>query len=765
MGGSKTRTFTDALVQQVYKKDNFYNKALIHSFAKTRDAHNTLTMLLQQKIKLLNIKYLEKNGFAKGTTTLSTVTSSNILLYLLKKGYSNCSIKKEYSYYYHYIGYDNYTSYEFVYTHKLSSNELSVDILDGVVEVELQKVSYKPKGKYAFETFTNKSFRLLMSLNNDPNITSTSDNYIAYFKYPALLKNNDLKAKYTYHNYTYNGTTYKIVIENGIVKHKVENGENYIYFEDINDSTNTVWYKPPLNTSIYYIVAVHSNRGDEILIIPRKEVVSTINRYNHFLFIPIKRNFELINYSKAKKIILKKFGITIPSLSDDTIKDVILFAGSKYKGNTYKKLDKINEAIYGTFDNPITITFNINGDILKYTWEDISVLLSHEYESDGTPDTCLISKGVKREVSFNGTGLDSETTMLNKGSERTSCSSVWWIDEMIFGGKFQTGSNKNKNVYAIPIEILREQNLKDFYNMYYETLSVATYVEKTIKLKWYQTSIFSIINFFIAAALIITGHIYMAIVMMTLPAVIDMVLNPILKSLGLSDDAIMVIDFVVVILITHEASEMDAALAAKTQEDATLLMTQSSSSATKVPSVFNTTYTPGIQVTTSPSIFNEGYTTGLTANTSGNLVLTNFSDYNSIEFTINPTNTSVSLFNSAKQSINKYFESFSTNPLKATFDTIDYGSKIGNLWNQNRTNNLIKHNQKEINNFNKDIKKQQNAIDELSSKMLYLNPFAVAEAMSTNAFINPSLWGTHIMYGTSDYGSYTGVQGFNSFNI
>jgi hypothetical protein len=81
MGGSKTRIFTDALVQQVYKKDNYYNKALIHSFVKTRDTYNTLKMLIQQKLKLLNVKYLESNGFAKGTTTLSTVTPSNILLF------------------------------------------------------------------------------------------------------------------------------------------------------------------------------------------------------------------------------------------------------------------------------------------------------------------------------------------------------------------------------------------------------------------------------------------------------------------------------------------------------------------------------------------------------------------------------------------------------------------------------------------------------------------------------------------------------------
>jgi len=683
----ETRVYKDFQVEPIYKNINTsFNKSLIHIKFKFKNTYDTFKELIRQKNISINPYKLKQLGYLQVSSDIHYVTNDSVLNYLYRTNHKNIELIHLY---------------------------------------ELNK---------CFTSNINKNIVYLNSLNTDPNLSLGSNEYT--YTYNDSITSS-IKYSFKYYSYKLNSKEYHIeLIDNDVTVRYIDDDE--VKLINIKDNSDIIWYEPAVNTSIIYQITFKENDVNKGLLVPRTEVVKKETSYNKFMVIPIKSDGNMIEYNKRHSLVLKQIGIQLPNeFGDEYAKDVYFFSGSKFTPND-PYLASVLRVIYGTVDDPRTVTLNIAGKTLKYTWE--STNLKDCSYLKVSPTTYKKVTSIKlREVQYNGFLALSEASITYEGNEiplhavNTECHNL---------SNIEFDKNQGTDLYLIPLEAYRYLGLKKFYDIYYKQLMSATYFEKKVKIKWYQTFLG---QFLVTVGVCVLSHnpALCALAAIITTIALEAIINPILKELGVSEDAIQVIDVVAVILVTHEVSNIPATTV---QQQASVLASQSSSTISMIENAnFNIDLLSDTSMSTQMSIQNMELIDSIDAVGSQVEQLSNTWIQNAEQWVSREIN-----------SFENQWNSMSTFNKVAT--SINYGTKAVNFFvsrNQRKTMNKY---QSDINNLNKqteDIMKQ-------ISNTFVLNPFAFSEFATidpitlTHDMFNRS--DVDIMFGSSNYSSYTGFN-------
>ena len=523
---SKHETFYSSQVQNIYPKDKnkkrtSYNKHLISAYQQAQgNSYIAILNMIKEKSYITNLKLLERMGYKVVTGSVHKVTEASLVEYLIRKKYKNIIIQRN-------IRVEYLLEIEPYFWCKCTMWSPSKSAWARCVCADDFLVpEYKWNGKdtriyntgIKYSRVNDKSLEIIKRLEDDPNVILTTDNYTyTCHEFNIFYQNNAVSdtIKYTYHQYKISGTKYKLVFTGSRIDYKIKDNVIKVHFKDSGGNDN--WYELPSTEETYVVFAFKAdNSRQEQFIVEKLSKILEINvETNTFLWTSIKHGGSMqVNKHNSQNVLLKKFGIRLPKdIAENTnIKEAAASVSSTYN-NEDPNIDKIIKSLYGTADQPNRVKIYTPNGELDYN------LLVYQY-------------GITRD---DPNGYVTAPIVFHDQDVKKS----------------QPG-------YLIPIGSLNKAKLPDFYNGYYNNLTVWTYMEDIVKLKWYQTEFFTFIMFAITVASCHAGPTTCAIMFATMIA-LQTILNPILKRLGFSNDQIQIIDLIIEIVVIHEVPISSAA--------------------------------------------------------------------------------------------------------------------------------------------------------------------------------------------------------------
>lgn len=636
-GKGKSETFVDVQIQDIYPdsvKPNHFQKHLLSSYMMANgDSYGTIVNLINGKNYTSNMKVLEKFGFKVVNGYTYKITEYSLISYLLEKGYKDINILYDLRIQYllngygardkdsdsgHCLGSDDWCNYYLGLPpccDKWSFNKREVideynynnDNDYGILYIWDNHTTRMSKICIKYKTVDDVSLNIIKRLEYDPNITLTLDNYTYTYKdFHTYYENNITQdnVSYTYHRYKYNGKIYNLVWNGNVIKYNyLKDEDTYKIYLNEDGTDNYIWYTMPKDNTVFVVFGFTANGSKtHRYIVDKLDTLLDINaEYNSFLWIDVKHDGHMVSYDNAHKAVQKKIGLQLPkNISNSDIKDIIFTLSSKLQTN-YEVLDTTLVNLYGTDNNPYNVTIKTpNGD-LKYN----SVTNTKDYSND---------EYISREISFKNFNLKQD-------------------------GK----------IFLIPLGPLKKIKLKDFYISYFGNLTAWSYMEKTVKLKWYQTMFFQ----FALVAVTAVFCPMCAAIMVGSMVVEQMVLNPVLKSIGFNKDEIMVIDLVIDYVLIHNY-------------------------ATPTPISPTTTQIASIS---SESTASSSATATTTASTTSTTIGTNTVSFAS--------DGSATVSNSAIESVNEYNQTIINQALEEAPKTFDDYMTEASDWIQSQADNMI----------------------------------------------------------------------------
>ena len=555
-GKGKSETYVDVNIQNLYphqSKPNTFQKHLLTAYQMAKgDSVGTITNLINSKVYMSNTKILEKFGFKVVTGSVNKITEYSLIAYLQQKGYKNIKVLRNLRLQYLLTGYKS-ADYEhgtqryywdFPVGEKWSFNKTeniyyNVPSNQGgnsysVLWLFNTRITRLAETNLKYKVVDDTSLNIIKRLEDDPNVTITSDNYTYTYKdFNTTYENNITHdtVKYTYHKYKIDGTTYSLVFSGSKIDYEVNDNITKVHFKD--SDGNDKWYELPKSNEKYVVFAFTANGSkEERFIVDKLTTLQKINaEYQSFFWINVKHNGSMTNVSNSRKVVLKKFGITLPkNIGDDSIREAAFTLSSGYD-NDNEIINNTLKGLYGSNAQPKKVTIKTPNGLLKYE-----------------PQICKPSDGIFNNSNCSNNSHYNFYNNLHGGKGYVSFNGV-------------SINDKDTKDYLIPIGPLKSMKLKDFYIGYYDNLASWTYMEKTIHLKWYQTMFFQIVM--LAVMSYYCPYCTMAFIAE------QAVLNPLLESMGFNDDQILAIDTIINIIIMHQTQPVAGTSAATTQTAAT----------------------------------------------------------------------------------------------------------------------------------------------------------------------------------------------------
>jgi len=242
-------------------------------------------------------------------------------------------------------------------------------------------------------------------------------------------------------------------------------------FVDLNKTDNEISINIPVNKSAIACVCLDHDDNEFNEVFYQEEALESIG-VDDFMFIPLKQRGALVNTKHKYNRLLKDMGIDPDILIDgsdesdgigsEAIKEAIITIGTNF-GDGF---DEILNILYGKTNK--------------------------EFKS------ITIGDGITDLVFFNDENCYPDTTHdSDDGEYPIICNSTRKMSIKIGDNSYYTNHNYDNGIFPIPMKYFKtkSRSLKDFYGNYKHDVVMFVYAKDSVKLKFWQTSMFQFLTF------------------------------------------------------------------------------------------------------------------------------------------------------------------------------------------------------------------------------------------------------------------------------
>ena len=260
----------------------------------------------------------------------------------------------------------------------------------------------------------------------------------------------------------------------------------------------TEWLSVPFKEKLTYIVKYYwdnTNTCDKdtwgIMEIPKDKII-TANDVQYFMILPIKQDFNFVEYEKYQKVLLTSYGFKAEDfkeqLKQEEIKHAFLTFSNKFIYGKEKD-DKVN---------PIVLDWmqKIYGQCTKWHLDNESGLMYCVEIQNGV--------GSSPEITIENDYYNIAYKVKRSLTGNFEAQYVIEIDEFSF--RLEAGGDGD-GLFLIPLGSLKKVPIRQKYEILKQSFAVWGNMEKVVHLSWYQTAFFRFISFILGyiSALVFGG--------------------------------------------------------------------------------------------------------------------------------------------------------------------------------------------------------------------------------------------------------------------
>ena len=442
MGGGKSETYVDLQAQQIFaSKDNLYAKELVRLFAMYKQ-------VLPKEFTVNMIESSRKYFSPEVFEAMDVAVRNDAAITKVTIGGIDHAINLKHNY-------SNHVTYYFSTT----------DVNGDIITLTAQKTEEHLASNYNVDTNFQRDFVSTFDMEVQNHASFGSDCHTdAFSVYGALHSGSSGPdhAEVTTSTYGYeifgDGVFYSmkddLVVDSFITM--IELDANWV------ETGTEIQVEVPEDLRTIYLTRCAYTPGDcfswtEAVAEPmyKADIIGEVHTYR-FLIFPIKDNGEFVEHKSYQQVLLTDLGLGNGALHDtlaspDIVKSIISYS-VPFDNKTF---EPYIEEVYGASGNYNQVVFNTPNYHIEY------------YSTSSTDE--------------NGNSISS--SQINFDGESFS------IDD--------------RAVAILPIDIFVDMIMIDRYSSLNEIFRIWANTEVTVELKWYQTGLFKLVTFIIAAVMAI----------------------------------------------------------------------------------------------------------------------------------------------------------------------------------------------------------------------------------------------------------------------